>query len=233
MMTDVWSIPFKYLNYSQNDVLQLSLKERHKAEEFVREKDQRNYLSSHIYLRKILASYFPSLSPSQLLYQYSQFNKPSLPGEHNFHFNLSHTHSCAYVICSDEGACGIDVEEKQDFEITDSLCKLIFSSEELDLYKRFQGEEAKELFYKCWTLKEAHLKAHGTGLRGTPFTHLSFVDMLLAKNVHKGFIREDAIYWSQKMNDKCYLAFCVLNSGLKNDIRYRGVHELNKKDILI
>ena len=226
MMTDIWAIPFEHLDYSQDDVLQLSPAERHKAKKFIRKKDQRNYLISHIYLQRILASYFPSLPPSQLVYQYSQFSKPSLHGKEEFYFNLSHTHSCAYVICSDEGACGIDVEEEQNFEITDSLCKLIFSNEELELYRRFQGEEAKEIFYKCWTLKEAHLKALGTGLREMPLTHFSFANMLLANIDHKGFIKKDAIYWSHKTDDRYYLAFCILSSKLKNSIKYRSIQEL-------
>ncbi len=223
-MLDIWTIPFSELALEKEELLLLSEEEHKKAEAFVQENDRSSYLLSHLYLRKIFSSYFPSVSPSQWSYAYNAYGKPSLVGKEGFHFNLSHTQSCAYVICSDEGVCGIDVEEKRDLEITESLAALVFSKNELALYENSQNKEL--LFYHLWTLKEAYLKAVGTGLMKVPLSSLCFADTLSLDSEESVFSKGQQRYWTQRVNEERYVAACLLNSEKESHLRYRSIDML-------
>jgi len=226
-MLDIWTIPFSEPALTKEVLSLLSEEEHKKAKAFVQERDSRAYLLSHFYLRKIFSFYFPSVSPSQWSYRYNAYGKPSLVGKEGFHFNLSHAHSCAYVICSDEGVCGIDVEEKRNLEITENLATLIFSKNELALYEKSQAKEG--LFYQVWTLKEAHLKAVGTGLMEMPLASLCFADKLSLHSKERVFNKGKQRYWTQRVNEEQYVAACLLNSRKESPLRYRSIGALIEK----
>ena len=223
-MLDIWPIPFSKLALGKEEMLLLSYEEKRKAEAFLKENDCRSYLLSHLYLRKILSSYFPVTSPSKWAFEKNSYGKPSLLGKEGFHFNLSHTQSCAYVVCSDVGACGIDVEEKRNLEITESLVKLVFSKAELTLYEKSNEKEA--LFYQLWTLKEAHLKAVGTGLMKTVLSSLCFADNISLKSEKMMFSKGKQRYWTQRVDEKRYMAVSLLNAEEENHFKYRNIKEL-------
>lgn len=223
-MLDIWTIPFSDATLAKEELLFLSEEERKRAEAFVKEKDRSAYLLSHLYLRKIFSSYFPSVSPSQWTYAYNAYGKPSLVGKEGFHFNLSHTDTCAYVICSDEGVCGIDVEEKRDLEITENLATLVFSKNELALYEGSQNKEV--LFYHLWTLKEAYLKAVGTGLMKMPLSSLCFADTLSLNTEESMFDKEEQRYWTQRVNKERYVAVCLLHGEKESHLKNRNIEAL-------
>jgi 4'-phosphopantetheinyl transferase len=88
-------------------------------------------------------------------------------------FNISHT--CGVVACaiSCEREVGIDVERidgKHDYA---ELAHLVLADAELIRLNRSPPSERRERFYVLWTLKEAYLKAVGTGL-SIPLYELNF-----------------------------------------------------------
>jgi len=178
-------------------------------------------------LRKILTHYVPDLAISEWIFTYNRYTKPAIANalKRKFHFNLSHTRSCAYVIVSDISECGVDVEVKKKMEITQGLCELVFSEEELEEYAIIENKEA--MFYRFWTVKEAHLKALGTGLMETSPEKLNFQGKIHAEEKYDHFSIGDRHYWSQSLENDCFLAFCVLNSQKKPIPAYKSYKELN------
>jgi len=205
----------------------LSREEQKKADTFVKEEDRKRYVFSHLYLRKILSSYVPELAPSEWYFSHNLYGKPAIANSmgKTLHFNLSHTHSCAYVIVSTLADCGIDVEEKKKLEITEGLRALVFSKEELDYYAA--AEEQEILFYRLWTLKEAHLKAFGSGLMETAPHELNFEGKINLARKQNHFSMDEAQYWSLSLENGCFLSFCILHTQKQLHPLYRDHRELN------
>lgn len=68
------------------------------------------------------------------------------------------------------------------------------------------------MFYLFWTLKEAHLKALGSGLMEVALSALDFqpfIDLDLDENHFKSHHNQ---YWSYCLEEGRFLSFCLLNS---------------------
>jgi 4'-phosphopantetheinyl transferase len=90
--------------------------------------------------------------------QYTQFDKPYFPG--HIHFNISHAGNYVLSALCDRGPIGVDVEKVSEVNIADFMG--FFTRSEL----RYIHAAAHNLeaFYRCWTRKEAVVKADGRGL---------------------------------------------------------------------
>jgi 4'-phosphopantetheinyl transferase len=63
------------------------------------------------------------------------------------------------------GAIGVDLEEYRALSDVEELMRICLTAEERELVAGVNGAESRaEHFYRVWTLKEAALKAVGTGL---------------------------------------------------------------------
>jgi len=152
---DIWHLPFSEVD--SVSLQTLSPDERQKASRFRKEKDRDNYIISHTYLREILSHYFPKVTQEQWSFCVNAYGKPYLSSHPDFYFNLSHTGSRAYVICSNLGECGIDVEDVVEMDLDESLLDMVLTQKEKLYFK-------EEDFFETWTLKEAYVKALGLGL---------------------------------------------------------------------
>lgn len=90
----------------------------------------------------------------------SQYGKPFLKNNNEFHFNISHSQNMLAVSFSDKSV-GIDVEQmrKTDLKIADRF----FVREEIEYINQFQDKQLYR-FFEIWTKKEAYLKYLGVGL---------------------------------------------------------------------
>jgi 4'-phosphopantetheinyl transferase len=68
---------------------------------------------------------------------------------------------------------GIDVEPVGRRADIDNIASHFFSSSEIELLGSTPQEKRQTVFMRLWTLKEAYLKARGTGL-STPLSHCVF-----------------------------------------------------------
>ena len=85
-------------------------------------------------------------------------------------FNVSHSGRHGLIAIAPNGRLGVDVEERTDRRDFDRLIEAAFgSNEQIDL-KRERASGKFQLFYKLWTIKEALIKALGTGLSLDPAT---------------------------------------------------------------
>ncbi len=85
-------------------------------------------------------------------------------------FNVSHSGGHGLIAVAPKGRLGVDVEERTDRRDFDRLIEAAFGpNEQIDL-KRERASGKFQLFYKLWTVKEALIKALGTGLSLDPAT---------------------------------------------------------------
>lgn len=91
--------------------------------------------------------------------------KNGKPKTEGLHFNLSHSQGVLLIGLALDAEIGVDVEwvgsEVEVLEIAEAIC----SPSELALLLQLpEGELQTQAFYRCWTRKEALLKALGTGM---------------------------------------------------------------------
>jgi 4'-phosphopantetheinyl transferase len=81
-------------------------------------------------------------------------------------FNLSHSHQAALLAVALGRGVGVDIEYvKRDFEFAE-VADHFFTAREVAMLRKLPSALQRSAFFKCWTSKEAFLKAKGTGLSG-------------------------------------------------------------------
>ena len=139
--------------------------EKDRASRFKFPRDRTRYVVSHAALRSILGSYL-RIAPEELRFSLGQNGKPKLQAKEAIPFNLSHSNAIALIAVARERQLGVDVEwMKEDFPFTE-VAQRFFTLREVAALTTVPTGLQSEAFYKCWTSKEAFLKAKGTGLNG-------------------------------------------------------------------
>lgn len=82
----------------------------------------------------------------------------------NIHFNISHSHNLILIAVTVEDLVGIDVEYHAEKIPIKSLSAAIFSPSERKFFLKLKDQEKSKAFFRCWTRKEAYLKAIGIGM---------------------------------------------------------------------
>jgi len=147
-------------------LLILDDEERARANRFHFEKHRRRFLVGRAFLRTLLARYL-NAQPDGLRFSYTDYGKPALDGEHrnsSLRFNASHSHELAVYAFVLDHDIGVDVEYiKPDFA-TEDIALRYFSRNEVETFTKLAKEEQPPAFFRCWTRKEAYIKAIGEGL---------------------------------------------------------------------
>jgi 4'-phosphopantetheinyl transferase len=144
----------------------LSQDELTRASRFHFPHDRQRFVASRAWLRTILAGYLAT-NPSALTFSYSTKEKPSLATEHggsDITFNVSHSGGIAMMAFSRGRELGVDVEQvRTDFDV-EAISRRFFSAHEQKQLAALPTERKFEAFFRCWTRKEAYIKATGDGL---------------------------------------------------------------------
>ena len=141
----------------------LSPDECARAGRFVHARDMHRFIVARGGMRLILARYL-GLSPQSIRFSYTENGKPyvSESGTALVHFNLTHSADLAMLAVSDRYELGIDIEEMR--VLKEDIAKWFFSRSECETLNALPPEDYLDGFYRCWTRKEAFVKAHGAGL---------------------------------------------------------------------
>ena len=83
-------------------------------------------------------------------------------------FNVSHSGEHGLIAFAPHGRLGVDVEERVAREDIDSLSKMVFGPDEQSALASARGRRKIDMFFKFWTIKEALIKAVGTGFSLDP-----------------------------------------------------------------
>jgi 4'-phosphopantetheinyl transferase len=144
----------------------LSADEKERAARFHFERDRQCFCATRAVLRSLLGVYLEA-SPKELSFQYSDKGKPSLGTcrlDCELAFNVSHSGELALLGFSRSSQIGVDIEKiKDDFD-TAAIASRFFSAEEQVQLSRLPADQQHQAFFRCWTRKEAFIKALGEGL---------------------------------------------------------------------
>lgn len=129
------------------------------------EKDKHSYLVSHVLLRHVLSMY-ADVHAAQWQFSSNEHGKPELISSvtPDLCFNLTHTEGLCACVISLNRSCGIDVERTGRKDRLAAVAQRMFAEEELAV---LNTDNIKQQFYYYWTLREAYVKAMGTGLAGS------------------------------------------------------------------
>ena len=94
--------------------------------------------------------------------RYGPNGKPVIQGP--VRFNVSHSGSVAAFAFAVGCELGLDVEEIRPFADLAAVAAQFFSPEEAAELAKLPRAEQELAFFRCWTRKEAYVKAVGTGL---------------------------------------------------------------------
>ena len=161
----VWHWP---LDVSALDVADLkkvlSPDEMERAERYRFDQHRNEFILTRAVLRIVLASY-TAQSPESLSFDYSAQGKPALKnGPPDLRFNVSHTEGLAVLALVREREIGVDAEKIRAQPDAQKLAKRFFSAREQLFLGKLSGDELQRAFFRCWTRKEAYIKAKGEGL---------------------------------------------------------------------
>jgi 4'-phosphopantetheinyl transferase len=140
--------------------------ERARAGRFRFERDRRRFIAARGRLRQVLSRYSGG-RPEALRFRYGPHGKPELEPEDrsdSLRFNLSHAHELALLAVARGRDVGVDLEwSGREVEALE-LAERFFSRAEARALWRLPEPRRAAAFFRCWTRKEAYIKARGEGL---------------------------------------------------------------------
>jgi 4'-phosphopantetheinyl transferase len=165
----VWAVELDEANFDAAVWhARLAPEEQARAARFKFDRDRRRFIVAHAALRAILAGYVDA-DAAQLEFVHGPNGKPKLApplAATDIEFNLSHSHERALLAVSHGREIGIDIESVRPDFAFDDVAEHFFTGREVKALRALPPALQRQGFYKCWTSKEAFLKAKGTGLSG-------------------------------------------------------------------
>ncbi len=166
----IWRVDLNNVSYPFKDFISLlSPEEIERSECFVFDRDRYRYRYqvTHSMKRLILANYL-NCDPQCLRFEVGSYGKPALAKLRNLlniQFNISHSRDLILIAITMEDSVGVDVEYYDKKRSIEGLGEIIFSPLEKLFFSALNNQEGKKrAFFRCWTRKEAYLKAIGIGL---------------------------------------------------------------------
>jgi 4'-phosphopantetheinyl transferase len=143
----------------------LSVDERERADRFHFERDRRRFTNARATLRVLLGRYL-GMPPCDVIFGYGEYGKPALGGgrEGSLRFNVSHSGELALFAIARTVEVGVDIEALRDLPDAEEIATRFFSPREVQRLLSCAPAARHAAFFRCWTRKEAYLKALGSGL---------------------------------------------------------------------
>ncbi len=139
----------------------LSPDERARADRFHFARHRDRFIAARGRLRQILGAYL-STEPAALAFSYNAYGKPSLDDQ--LRFNLSHSGTKAVYAIANGRELGIDIEQMQPAFANERIPEMFFSPGEVAELRSLPPDTQTLAFFRCWTRKEAYVKARAEGL---------------------------------------------------------------------
>lgn len=140
----------------------LSKDELDRAESMNRRTTRDRYLQIRAGVRRFLGTQLGKPA-RELHFGHTDQGKPFLVGD-KLEFNLSHSHNVVVVASHTSAELGVDLEAVSGKRRWQSIAGRYFHPDEVTLMAALPPPQAKEVFYRLWTLKEAFFKALGLGI---------------------------------------------------------------------
>jgi 4'-phosphopantetheinyl transferase len=196
----------------------LSADERERAARFRFPPLSASYILSRGSLRVLLGRYL-EIEPGLMRFAYGTHGKPRLAfPEVPLHFNLAHAGGFAVYAFAD-CEVGVDIEAVRPMANQESIVRRFFSREECGEWLALDASQRDDAFYRCWTRKEAYIKALGGGL-SIPLDsfRVSLRPEVAAAPIHAAADPEAMRRWSLyelPAPDGCFASLAVPERGRK------------------
>jgi len=144
----------------------LSSEETARADRFRAPQDKLRFAAARGILRELLSIYLLQ-RPADVVIAESRTGKPFVheaPSGRSVCFNVSHSGGLAAYAFAQNLELGIDIEYLRENVEFAEIAQRYFSNHESSEIFAAPLEDRPKLFFECWTLKEAYLKALGEGL---------------------------------------------------------------------
>ena len=190
----VWRIALDQDDYTLDRFRStLETGELERAGRFHFDKHRRHFIVARGFLRSVVARYLGS-QPEALRFEYGAYGKPALGSGHTLRFNLSHSNEVALLAVALDAEIGVDVEHIRADFASEDIARRYFSRTEVEVFNALPPEERVAAFFRCWTRKEAYIKAIGKGFSQA----LDAFDVTLAPGIAPALLRaehDDASRW--------------------------------------
>lgn len=142
----------------------LSADERAVAAAFDSPERRRSYIASRGLLRAILG-HVAGVAPNELVFRYGRRGKPELVGPpSDLQFNMSHAHDVMLLAVARGRRVGVDIEHIDEPGDVRRIAARFLSPRDRDAIERLPADRQRAAFLRCWTRKEAYMKARGDGI---------------------------------------------------------------------
>lgn len=164
---DIWRAPLADEALAARLATSLSPEECSRAARFSQERDRRRFVIARGILRSLLSRYLQR-SPDAFPIASTALGKPVLAAgfaSNSIRFNVSHSADLALFAFAENREIGIDLEHLRPGIDALQLGQRFFSESEAAQLAALPSNLQAEAFLRCWTRKEAYMKAHGKGLQ--------------------------------------------------------------------
>lgn len=141
----------------------LSIEEKARADRFRFKEHRLYFIASRGILKQLLSKYL-SQPPGSFIFSYEAQGKPKLEQFPTLQFNVSHSKGYALFAFAKNEPIGVDLEfidPSIEFKV---IAPRFFSKNEATTLLDLPIERQPNVFFNCWTRKEAFIKAKGGGL---------------------------------------------------------------------
>jgi 4'-phosphopantetheinyl transferase len=154
------------LSFAADVLRHISSDERHRADRLLDTDKRKRFIAGRGLLREILSGYL-GIKAEDLHFDVGEHGKPRLSvnkaDNGQLHFNLSHSGDLFLLAVAADREVGIDVEQIRNDTPFRDIARLAFSPGEQQQLLALPDDLQRDAFYRCWTRKEAFMKACGMG----------------------------------------------------------------------
>lgn len=136
--------------------------EQERAGRFRLQPSRDSFVITRAVLRGWLGQYL-GLDPGEIEFAYGPKDKPRLASPTPLHFNVSHSGGLSILAFTCGEEVGVDVEPVRALPDWEEIAQRFFCRGEAEDIRLSGGEERTPAFFRCWTRKEAYVKATGEG----------------------------------------------------------------------
>lgn len=163
----VWRLSLDEESASDKDDLKLlSQEETERASRLRVGQIRQQFLVGRNWVRRLLG-HAMGISPTAVPITVGAYGKPELPAddESRIHFNVAHSRNTVLVALSRLGPVGIDLEYLDRATDVMEVARHSLTDEEISILSAIDDAQSRvHAFFRCWTRKEAVVKADGRGL---------------------------------------------------------------------
>ena len=224
-LLDLWTIPLSPAPPELEQLLSADEFERANRFRFKHLRD--SFVAARTGLRRILSTY-TTQTPAAIRFELGIRSKPRLFPHTGLEFNLSHSGHLALLAVTVDTEIGVDIEAHRPMPDLFDIAQRFFCPEECADLEAVMPDRRMEAFFRCWTRKEAYIKAIGEGLHAP----LDQFRVNLAPNIEARFVHIDhsdaeAAQWSLHSLSvpKGYSA-AVAYKGSPKELRFRSFTSL-------